>query len=120
MSPTVSGSVTTYSIAPALPAELPRRAEPSVIALSNEFPATLTLQFPAAAEVWLDGKKMTGGATAERVLTSPVLTQTQQYTFAVRARWTTGGKTYEAKRSVALGAGDRSRLYIVSGDEVKE
>ena len=114
------GLLPAFPAAPApVTVEPPRRSDP-VVVLAQEFPATLTLQFPAAAEVWLDGKKMTGEATAERALTSPVLTQTQQYTFAVRARWTTGGKTYEAKRSVALGAGDRSRLYIVSGDEVKE
>ena len=88
--------------------------------LSNEFPATLTVQFPAAAEVWLDGKKVKGEASTEQVLTSPVLAPGQKYTFAVRARWSSGGKTYEATRSVALGAGDRSRMHILSGDEVRE
>ena len=114
------GLLPAFPAAPAPVTVEPLRRPDPVVVLAQEYPATLTLQFPAAAEVWLDGKKMTGEATAERALTSPVLTQTQQYTFAVRARWTTGGKTYEAKRSVALGAGDRSRLYIVSGDEVKE
>ena len=63
---------------------------------------------------------MTGAANAERVLTSPVLSPNQKYTFNIKARWTTGGKTYEAKRSVTLGSGDRSRLMVVSGDEVRE
>ena len=54
------------------------------------------------------------------ILTSPVLRQGQQHTFLVKARWNSDGKTYETKRAVTLGAGDRSRLLIVSGDEVKE
>lgn len=97
----------------------PRRAEPTVI-LANEFPATLTVQLPAAAEVWLDGKKVKGDKAEEVVLTSPVLTANQEYTFLVKARWSSKGKTYEAKRAVTLKAGDRSRLGIVSGDEVRE
>jgi hypothetical protein len=70
--------------------------------------------------VWLDGKKVSGAANEERVLTSPVLSPNQTYTFLVKARWTSERKTYEAKRSVVLGAGDRSRLLILSGDEVRE
>jgi uncharacterized protein (TIGR03000 family) len=104
--------------APVVP-ERPTRPEPTVV-LSQEFPATLSLQFPAAAEVWLDGKKEPGAANAERVLTSPVLSPNQKYTFDIKARWTTGSKTYEAKRSVTVGPGDRSRLLVVSGDEVRE
>ena len=113
------GLLPGFPAAPAASVEPPRRPD-MVVVLANEFPATLTLQFPAAAEVWLDGKKLKGEASEERALTSPVLTPAQKYTFAVRARWTSGGKTYEATRSIALGAGDRSRLSIVSGDEVKE
>ncbi|MBN9121624.1 MAG: TIGR03000 domain-containing protein [Planctomycetes bacterium] len=92
----------------------------TTIALAKEFPATLTVQFPGTAEVWLDGKKVEGTASEERVLKSPVLKEGEKYTFAVKGRWTTGGKTYEAKRSVTLSAGDRSRLLVVSGEEVKE
>jgi uncharacterized protein (TIGR03000 family) len=91
-----------------------------VVVLAGEFPATLSLQFPAAAEVWVGGKKVAGAASEERVLISPVLKAGQNYTFDVKARWTSGGKTYEAKRNVTLGSGDRSRLLIVSGDEVRE
>ncbi|QJW95667.1 hypothetical protein [Frigoriglobus tundricola] len=104
---------------PAPTAESPRRPEAAVV-LSNEFPATLALQFPAAAEVWLDGKKVSGDAATERVLKSPVLRPDQTYAFNVKARWTTGDKTYEATRVVKLGSGDRSRLLIVSGDEVRK
>jgi uncharacterized protein (TIGR03000 family) len=114
------GILPTYT-APAQPVgvDQPQRPEP-VVVLVNEFPATLTVQFPAAAEVWVDGTKVKGDAVEEQILTSPVLKPTQQYTFLVKARWTMKGKTYEAKRAVTLGPGDRSRLMIVSGDEVRE
>jgi uncharacterized protein (TIGR03000 family) len=108
------------ALAPAAPVVVGPVFVPDVVNLANEFPATLTLQFPAAAQVWLDGKKLTGSAAEERVLTSPVLRTGEKYTFNVKARWEKGGKTYEAKRAVALGAGDRSRLSIISGDEVRE
>ncbi|QJW95668.1 hypothetical protein [Frigoriglobus tundricola] len=81
--------------------------QPNII-LGNEFPATLTVQLPS------------GEVPKEYSLTSPVLKPEERYTFAVNVRWTSGGKTYEAKRDVTLGAGDRSRLLIVSGTEVKE
>jgi uncharacterized protein (TIGR03000 family) len=100
-------------------AVFPRRREPTVV-LANEFPATLTIQFPAAAEVWLNEKKVAGKPTEEQTLTSPVLKPDQTYTFLVKARWTSGGKTYETKRAVTLGSGSRSRLLVISGDEVKE
>ncbi len=111
--------VTPIATPAAVAVEQPRRAEP-VVVLAQEFPATLALQFPAAAEVWLDGKKVSGSAKEEQVLKSPVLQPTQTYTFLVKARWEKDGKTYEAKRSVTLGPGDHSRLLIVSGDEVRE
>lgn len=109
----------TITIYPGPAAPLPAPAEPNVV-LVNEFPATLTVRFPAAAEVWLDGKKVKGDAAEEVVLTSPVLKENQEYTFLVKARWESKGKTYEAKRAVTLRSGDRSRLSIISGDEVRE
>jgi uncharacterized protein (TIGR03000 family) len=95
-----------------------RRTQP-VVRLAEEFPATLALQFPAAAEVWLDGKKVSG-VKEEQVLTSPVLKPTQTYTFLVKARWRQGGKNYEANRAVTVGPNEHSRLLILSGDEVRE
>jgi len=96
----------------------PPQPEPTVV-LVNEFPATLTVQFPAAAEVWLNGTEGKGEAAEERVLTSHVLKPGEQFAFDVKGRWTVGGKTYESARTVTLGSGDRSRLFVVSGTEVK-
>jgi len=101
--------------------EEPIVAEPTptrIVELSNEFPATVTLEFPAAANVWLDGKPVEGETGKERVLTSPVLRPGQQYTFKVKARWDANGKTYEYTRDVALNPGDRSKVLVVSGTAV--
>jgi uncharacterized protein (TIGR03000 family) len=100
--------------------DVPPPQEPTrVIALSNEYPATLTMDFPAAAKVWLDGKEVAGEASAERVLTSPVLRPGEKHTFKVRAEWAAGGKTYEYTRDVTLGSGERSKVLVMSGTEKK-
>jgi uncharacterized protein (TIGR03000 family) len=91
-----------------------------VITVAEEFPATLSVQLPTAGQIWLNDKPVTGGSGETPTLTSPILRQGEKYTFYVKARWTRNGKTYEAKRAVALGPGEHSRLMILSGDEVKE
>lgn len=104
----------------ALPARpLVGRPEPT-ITLANEFPATLTLELPAAAEVWVGGKKADGAAAAEWTLTSPTLKAGESHKFEVRARWSSGGKTYEAERTVEVASGNRSRVLVVAGTPVKE
>lgn len=100
------------------PAVQPAAPPAHVVELSGEAAATLTLEFPAPATVWLDGKEVPGKADAIRTITSPVLRPGQEYTFHVRARWNADGKTYEYSRNVALGAGDRSKLLVVSGTAV--
>jgi uncharacterized protein (TIGR03000 family) len=102
------------------PAVAPPAPPERTIVLANEFPATLTLQLPVAAEVWLNGTPVGGTASEQHVLTSPVLKPGENFTFDIKARWTTGGKTYEATRSVTLAPGDKSRLFVVSGNEVKK
>jgi len=97
---------------------IPTPAE--TVVLARVYPATLTLQFPAEAEVWLDGKKVSDTKKEEQVLTSPPLRMGEQHTFDVKARWIQKGKTFEAKRSVTVNPGDRSRLSIISGNEVRE
>jgi len=90
------------------------------IALVNEFPATLTMEFPAPAEVWVNGKKGDGNATTEWTLTSPSLKAGMEYTFQVKARWTVNGKTYEYERNVTVASGNRSRAQVIAGTEIKE
>ena len=98
----------------------PAPASERVVAISNEFPAVLVLEFPAAAEVWVNGKKAEGEATNEWTLTSAVLPAGGEYKFEVKGRWKAGGKTYEAERSVVVAGGKRSRAIVVAGTEVRE
>lgn len=97
----------------------PQPPEPKVI-LANVFPAALTVQFPAAARVWLDGKEVAGGPHEEHTFTSAPLPRGTAHAFAFKARWTAGGKTYEAERKLNVAAGDSSRLTVVLGTEVRE
>ncbi|MCE9567177.1 MAG: hypothetical protein K8U57_34680 [Planctomycetes bacterium] len=83
-------------------------------------PAVLTLEFPAPAELWVNGKKGDGKPTTEWVLTSPTLNSNTAYLFEVTARWTIGGKTYESERAVPVMSGNRSRALVVGGREIKE
>lgn len=88
------------------------------VAPTREYPATLALQFTHAAEVWVNGRKLAGDAADEWTVRSPALRPGDSHTFDVKARWKSGGKTYEATRTVTVSAGDRSRLIVVSGTEV--
>jgi len=88
--------------------------------LSGEASATLVVQLPAAAEIWVGGKKVTGAPVAEWTLTSPTLKTGESHTFEVRSRWKADGKTFEVSRSLTVAAGLRSRSMVISGTEVKE
>lgn len=90
------------------------------LAIGDQFPATLVLEFPAPAEVWVDGQKGDGKPTTEWTLTSPRIRTGTEYTFKVKARWTVGGKTYEYDRVVNVASGNRSRALVVAGTEIKE
>jgi hypothetical protein len=108
------------------------------VAFSGEMNATVVVQFPAAAEIWVGGKQVRGDAVAERsrtsialiaaeggsqpaewTLTSPALKPGETHTFEVKGRWRVGGKTVEATRTVTVTAGDRKRSIVVSGTEVR-
>ncbi len=103
------------------PAYAPVAPEPSPASvLSGQLPATLVVQFPAAARVWLDGVALPGDPDTDWTLTSKALRPGETATFRVRGRWEAAGKTYEAVREIPLGPGARSRLLVVSGTEVKE
>lgn len=89
-------------------------------ALADRATATLVVQFPAAAEVTVGGKKLEGDPKAEWTLTSPTLKTGESHKFEVKGRWKADGKTYEATRTVSVNAGERNRSIVVSGTEVKE
>jgi uncharacterized protein (TIGR03000 family) len=88
--------------------------------VSGEAAATLVLEFPAAAEVWVNDKKGEGDPHTEWTLTSPALPIGTEYTFKVKAIWKTGGKTYQYEKTVTVAAGNRSKALVVAGTEIKE
>src|SRR5262249_14362589 len=69
-------------------------------------PALIDVQVPAGAEIWFDGAR-TSQTGPFRQFISPPLTPGRQYAYAVRVRWTEGGRTVERTRRLGLRAGDR-------------
>lgn len=109
---------------PAPPPPLPTTTNPTavrdnMILAKAEVPATLILQLPAPADVWLDGEKVGGPPAATRELASPPLRLGTEYTFRVKARWTLSGTDYEVERTSAIPAGSSKKLIVVSGRPVK-
>ncbi len=90
-----------------------------IVELSGESIATLTLEFPAPATVWLNGDLVDGKPEAIRVITSPAIRASEKYAFQIRARWERDGQTFEYTREASLRSGDRSKLLVVSGTAVK-
>lgn len=89
-------------------------------AMSGREEAKLVIQFPAAAEVWVGGRKADGNAKSEWTLISPLLAAGESHTFEVKGRWKVDGKPFEAERKVTVLAGERSRALVFSGTAVKE
>jgi uncharacterized protein (TIGR03000 family) len=81
--------------------------------------ATLTLELPAAADVWVDGEKQPSSADTTRTLTSPAMAIGREHTFRIRARWTESGTTYEAEKASTVRAGERGKVAIYAGTPVK-
>jgi uncharacterized protein (TIGR03000 family) len=109
MSVPTGNAAVSIPLTPTAPAATPALAESRV-------PATLTLRFPAAAKVWLDGAEVKGPAAVERVLTSPPLRPGEKYTFKVRAEWTANGKTETFARDTVVWAGDQARSIVLGGN----
>lgn len=84
-----------------------------------EVPAVLKVQFPAPADVWVNGAKLDGPATAERAIPSPPIRLGSEHTFAIKARWTLGGTAYETEKTSTVPAGGSKKLIVVSGTPAK-
>lgn len=95
-------------------------AQPATVVLVGDGTATLAVQLPAPAQLWVDRKKIDGQPVTELTLTSPALKAGESHTFEVKGRWAARGKTFEVTRSVTVAVGVRSKLTVVSGTEVKE
>lgn len=108
-------------VPPPVPAPVvnPARAAEDADRAAAFAPATLTLELPAVADVWLDGEKQASSTDATRTLRSVPLVLGAEYTFRVRARWTEGGTTYEATPASTVRAGERGKLTVYAGTVVK-
>lgn len=104
---------------PAPLASLARPGTDDIDRASAEAAATLTLELPTAADLWVDGVKRDGQPTAKHTLTSKPLKLGSQHKFDLRARWTASGTTYELERTVTVRAGESGKLTAYSGTPVK-
>ncbi len=82
-------------------------------------PARLTVEFPAPAEVWVDGQKQSGENAAWTFTSSP-LGASSSHTFDVKATWAVDGKKYEWSREVTVAAGESGRVTVSRGFPVKD
>jgi uncharacterized protein (TIGR03000 family) len=74
--------------------------------------AQVTLEVPAHAQVWVEGKKQEFRGTAVRIV-SPDLTPDTKYTYAVVVQWTDGKNVAEQKFDLPVAAGDRKVMTVV-------
>ncbi len=66
--------------------------------------AWVSVQVPARAEVWFDGKKMTANGSVRRFRTPPLMLG-NRYTYDVSARWEENGRPVTQSQSVFVTAG---------------
>jgi len=77
---------------------------------SSQNVAHLNVMLPAAdAEVWL-GNSQTTQQGMQRLFQSPALEPGKDYTYTVKARWTSDGKAVEQTRDVNVRAGQTSNV----------
>lgn len=104
--------------APVAPVNPARAAEDADRAAATA-PATLTLELPAVADLWLDGEKQPSSADTTRTLVSAPLPIGREFTFNIRAQWVENGTTYEAKKTTSIRAGERGKVAVYAGTPVK-
>lgn len=81
--------------------------------------ANLTLELPAAGEVWVNDEKQPSSDEKARTLASGLLPLGRQFTFKIRARWVEGNTTYETQQTSTVRAGERGKLTVYAGTPVK-
>lgn len=81
--------------------------------------ANLTLELPAAGEVWVNDEKQPSSDEKARTLASPLLPLGREFTFNIRGRWVEGNTTYETRQTSTVRAGERGKLTVYAGKPVK-
>lgn len=102
-------------VAPPNPARIAEDADRAAAVAS----ASLTLELPAAADVWLDGEKQPSSPDATRTLSSPPMKLGAEYAFRVRAEWVEGGTKYRTEQTSTVRAGERGKLTVYAGTPIK-
>lgn len=93
------------------------RARAAEVSKQLRVTTRLTLELPAAAEVWVNGTKQPGAAGKTHALTAD-LGPGESHTFNVVAKWTTGGKAFEYTKTATLDAGDTKTVTVFAGTPV--
>lgn len=75
----------------------------------------LTIDLPAAAELFVNGVKQPGGPKKRHEVATETLQPGDRWDLQLRAGWTTGGKGYTFAESRTLAAGDSKTLLVYSG-----
>jgi uncharacterized protein (TIGR03000 family) len=114
--PSFAGPVVRSPAPPVAP--LAAAGQPPVPPAPTAQPAELRLEFPAPAEVWVDGQQQPGAA-AVRVLTSPPVPAGGRHVFNVRATWAVDGRKLEWERAVPVQAGQRGKVTVAGGFPAK-
>ena len=76
-----------------------------------ETSAAVTVQAPANAEVWVEGRKTTASGSVRRFHTPP-LTPGSRYTYDVTARWEENGRPMMQRQSVSVTAGATAEVVF--------
>jgi uncharacterized protein (TIGR03000 family) len=96
----------------------PARLEPVIIpeVIPEELPATLTVEFPAPAAVWANGKPVSA-RSLQIALDTPPLRYGETFDIRIRARWEVKGKPVEYARTVEVSGGRSVRLTVLAGNQ---
>jgi uncharacterized protein (TIGR03000 family) len=79
--------------------------------------ASLEVQLPAEAELWIEGRK-TSKTGASREFVTPLLSPSESFVYEVRARWREGERDVEQTRQVPIRAGDRLNVrFPIAAEE---
>jgi uncharacterized protein (TIGR03000 family) len=85
----------------------------SVPVLSVDAAAHLVVQVPDEAEVWIEELKTQQTGTTRRFVSPPLVAGTD-YRYAIRARWTAGGRAVERTKTVVVHAGEQVSVSFLA------
>jgi uncharacterized protein (TIGR03000 family) len=106
--PGMSMPIATPHLQP-VPATLPQPAAVPAAPQAAATSATIKMQVPPTAEVWVEKEKL-AQAGAERVFQTPPLPPGRMQIINVRAKWVEAGREVEQFRVVGVRSGETARL----------